>query len=176
MVVKFIVITFILLIIFSFIPIPIKIKFIYEDKIAKLFIYGFNINLRSLMQKKKNYSNVKKQKNKFNIENAKTILKKIDSSNFKPKLNLKITIDYGFSDASITGLSYGLINMMFPIVYRLFKVIFKFKNFDYHINPDFNNVKVKLQVNSIIYISLVNVMYMVFTIYITLKKTLKKQM
>ena len=166
------IIIFILLFIIFFIPIPIKIKFIYEDKIAKLFIYKFNVNIKEFLNKKKSPVAVKKTKNKRNIkfQNVKAILKDISSSKFKPRLKLKVKMDYGFSDAAITGLSYGLINIICPIIFELFNSIFKIKNFEYDLNPDFNNAKVKLQANSIIFISLVNVMYMVFIIFRNIRK------
>jgi len=169
------VIIFILLIIISFIPIPIKIKFIYEDKIAKLFIYKFNIKLKKFSKKIKSTTTPKKPKNKapIKLQNIKAILKKINNSKFKPRLKLKVKIDFGFSDAAITALSYGLINIIAPMVYELFKVVFKIKNFQYDLHPDFNNSKVKLQANSIIFISLVNVMYMVFIIFKNIRKPLK---
>jgi len=169
------VIIFILLIIICFIPIPIKIKFIYEDKVAKLFIYKFNINLKSFSKKTKSKSTSKniKKKRKIKFQNIKVILKKINSSNFKPRLKLKVKMDYGFSDAAITGLFYGFLNIMWPVVQELFNIIFKIKKFEYDFNPDFNNTKVKFQANSIIFISLVNVMYMVFIIFRNIRKPVK---
>ena len=169
------VIIFILLITICFIPIPIKIKFIYEDNVPKLFIYKFNMNLKSFSKgiKSKATSKNTKKKGSIKFQNIKMIIKKINSSNFKPRLKLKVKIEFGFSDAAITALSYGLINILWPIIYELFNVVFKIKNFQYDFNPDFNNAKVKLQANSIIFISLVNVMYMVFIIYKNIRKPLK---
>lgn len=166
----------VLLIIIAFIPIPIKINFIYENKIAKLFIYEFNINFKRFFDKEKLNVNIKKQKNKRHIKfsNVKVILNKINDSKFKPRLKLKIKIEFGFSDAAITGLCYGFINILSPILYQLFNIIFKIKDIQYDINPDFRNSKVKLQANSIIFISFVNVMYMVFIIFANIRKSLKK--
>lgn len=170
------VIIVILLIIVAFIPIPIKIKFIYENKIAKLSIFKFKINFKSFLSKEIIHANTKKQKIKGHIKlhNVKAILDKINCSRFKPRLNLKIKIDFGFSDAATTGLCYGFINILSPIFYQLFNIIFKIKNFEYDINPNFSNPKVKLQVNSIIFISLVNVMSMVFIIFSNIRKPLNK--
>jgi len=180
---KFIPIVIILLI---FLPLPIKVSLVSYDNRIFLYVFRIKFDIKKKIQKLiiyhkakieleqrenlkvkvkvRNKVTDKKQRFRFSLESVKRFIRKLCNISFKPLLRLKINLNYGFNDAALTGISFGLINCISPILYRVTDIFFKVKNYEYNVNPDFNsqNFKYKVEIKSIIFISLANVMYMAY--------------
>ena len=150
-----------ILIILFFIPIPIKFSFIYNNKSLNLYIYDRKISLKSI----KEHATRSINKLNDNNNNIKKLLLTLEKNKFKPILDLSIKINYGFEDASITAISYGLIQMLCSVNYPILINFFNVKAYKFELNPKFNKELLKIQIKSIIWISIAK------TIFIFIKFT-----
>lgn len=162
-------------ILIMFIPLPLFLTFIYEEN--KLAVYVYNIKVHP-SEKTKN--TVKKPKSNTMYPKAlyiriiKHIYRKSNHTLFKSSLKFKCNILYGLDDACATALLYGVLNSTLQCFYHLFSELFRVKDFDIDITPKFNKSIFKLKVNSIIFINLAKIIYIVYLIYISFKKGSKK--
>ncbi|MFL0196522.1 DUF2953 domain-containing protein [Clostridium sp. WILCCON 0269] len=148
-------------IIFLFIPFPVKIQIKYSNKKFTFKIYNLNITdkIKSI---KNNYSlDHPKIENKLSffvnaIKINSNLLKEIK---FKASIKLNINIIYGLEDAAHTALVYGLIPLINALGFKILSKIFIVKQNQIHIKPDFNNFYLKIDMTSIIYISLAKIIY-----------------
>ncbi|ERI91352.1 hypothetical protein HMPREF1982_03311 [Clostridiales bacterium oral taxon 876 str. F0540] len=169
-----------LLIILLLLPIPIKIRLSYLNKCLKLYIYRFQINPLKKKDKAEHKKKPKRTeiKRKLNFSDILFIIKNINRNKLKPVLKLQILLNYGLADAAVTGISYGVISYLISLVPNFFSIPFKIKKYKSTINPDFNNFKLETKIESIIYISLVKIIYMSFIViksFISIKKSHKKK-
>lgn len=170
-----IILKFILIFIFIlFIPIPIKFNIIYKEFIIYLKIYNksiFNFDLRNISS----YINIKnayKENNKriFFLKkyfknkeiNFKKLFKNLTSNKFKSFISVKTNIDFGISDAAICAIVYGFLWNLIMIIKVPLSLIFNTKDISLSINPRFNTNYLLFSINSIFYISLANIIYMIF--------------
>lgn len=173
---------FFLIIFVLFIPIPLKIYISYKNNMFIVKFYRFT--LYPLKYKKtvcKSYSKVKekdkfthKLKNSFNKDTLQKILYILCKNKFKPGLKLNLNIDYGFEDAALTGLSYGLLNTIFAPLQHIMNLIFKVKKLELNALPDFNGSKLNLEIKSIILISIAQIINICIKIGFTLYKSYKE--
>lgn len=152
-----------------FFPIPIKIIFTYFEKTVTLKIFNIKIDILKLIKNK----NINKSSKKFTKKNINymNLLSIYTNGKFKPLINIKIFITYGFNDAAYTGIIYGLLNAIFALQYQLISQIFTIKKYDFKLNPNFKKNIFDFNLNCIIFISLANVIYIVirFAIYLIFK-------
>jgi len=175
------------IIILIFLPLPIKVSVVSFDNRVILSIYNHKIDVMSRVKAaraaKRTELKVKKtiKRNrewlKVNSTTVRNFIRYINCKKFKPTLKLRIDLNYGFDDAAVTGMAYGLFNCASPIFYKAVDILFKVKNYKYNVNPDFNSKKFiyKIEIKSIIFISLANVIYMMFIIwnkFVRLPKTI----
>lgn len=165
------------IIVLIFLPFPIKVSFTYFDNRIFLSIYNHRIDVmrkinRAQTLKKagiKTENKLKKKKDlfKINSDTIRNFICDLNCKKFKPFLKLKIDLNYGFDDAAATGIAYGLFNCISPIFFKAMDIFFKVKKYKYNVNPDFNSkiFKYKVEMKSIIFISLANVIYMIFMIW-----------
>lgn len=159
------------LILLVFLPIPIKITFNYKNNSISLCIFKFKVNLFRRIKSKRNIeksTHTFKHKN-LDLDTVKLVLHKINSLKFKPTLRVNINLDYGFLDASSTGIAYGIICSLSPFLYKLLSVVFKIKKYNTAITPDFDNIKLSAQINSIIFVSLAKIIYIAITLFKSLR-------
>lgn len=174
--------TFILILIFLlFLPLPIKLDILYKEFIVDLKIYNkpiLSFDLRNIP----NHIDSNNEKNKINskisfikryLENKQLILKdlflKLNSNKFKPFINMKTNIDFGISDAAICAIVYGLLWNLTTIIRIPLNLIFNIKDISLSINPKFNTNYLLFSINSIFYISLANIIYIIFLLFKSFK-------
>lgn len=176
-------IIFILLLI-SFLPIPIKLSGIFNKDDYYLKLYGFSLLKKGRKKgeppKKKEekppakkVTKEPKQKEKFDLFKflkerieLKILYRNFKNSKFKPRLRVDGFFNYALGDPMQTALSYGAINMFLPIVYRGILLLFRSKKFKFDINPTLQGegyLNVKL--NCIIFFSIAHIIYMLFLIF-----------
>lgn len=162
-----------------FIPIPVKIRLIYKDKILNLYVYSFKINInKKIKQFKEKPSKPEKKKKGFdksiiNLDSIKLIVHKINCSRFKPTLRFLVNIEYGLIDAFSTGIAYGVIHSLSPFIYEALSVPFKIKKYNLKPKPNFNQLKLSAVLESIIFINLAKIIYMLLIVLATIRKIKK---
>lgn len=161
----FIIISITVLIVLLLIPIPIKVSAIYNNRLLAIKIYNYKINLQSKSQVERNA----KKTLAMDIH-IKPIIDFLQKNRFKPALKLKLKLAYGFGDAAYTGIFYGIINIIYPFFLELFKNIMEIKKSEFIVNPDFDKSIFNFEFKSIIFASLVQVIYMTVKILNIVRK------
>jgi hypothetical protein len=163
-------------------PIPLKIKFSYENYSFKLYVYRFRINLHKLLCKARNASKVKKSPAKekvsktMSLENVRYLMHEFNNLKFKPKLKFKLQLSYGLYDAAYTAVAFGYLHTFLSSLYNLFSIAFKIKRYKIDINPEYNKLKLETSIESIFSINIAKLIYILikmFKAYKTLNKTSK---
>lgn len=191
---------FLILFIFIFFPIPLKFYIYYNNsnyyiKLYKLTLFD-NEKLKKKREKKSHTRNIPPNNNqrdkkhkirehkKFNIKEIisfsfiKNSIHKFHNLKFKPILLLTGEVSYSFSDAARTAISYGSLCTLPSIINFFINIIFKVKKYDFKIIPVFEDKFIlRLETKSIIFISLANIIYMIFIflIYLLKNKNLKSK-
>lgn len=170
-----------LIIFLLFIPMPLKIYILYKNNKLIIRFYKFPI-YPSKDLKNISTSNAKaKEKSKLTVDlrkvfdkyTIKQIFYRFSKSKLKPSLKLDFNLDYGFEDAALTGLSYGLLNSFFAPLQNILSSLFKIKKLQLNAIPDFNGSKLNLEIKSIIYINIVQIINICFIIGLIILKSYK---
>lgn len=166
------------LIVIIFLPIPLKLKFTTFNKDYNVFIYNFS--LKKLIEKKtKGVPSKSKKKENPKIENQPKTKKVIDKSglisslkNNKFKLKLKFTLlfDYGLDDAFNTAMIFPLLNSISPFLFFILEIPFSIKKYRMSVSPKFNCNFIKLEIESIIFLSIAKIIYMTILILKNISK------
>lgn len=152
---NWIIIMFLLVFILSliFIPFPIFLNIKYEQN--KLYIYIYKFKIYPLKNNKK-----KQKKRKHKSPYPKSLYFDVLETVYrKSPFTFSLDMTYGFDDAAITAMSYGILNIILSGIYQLFYYNSKLKNFKVNINPIFNKNFCELEMKSIIFISLGKIIY-----------------
>lgn len=173
-----------LFIIIMFFPIPLKFYIYYYNNCYFVKLYNFTLFDNAAFKKKKEnikrkeYNPPIKDKSKYKASDLfksityrdiKVIINKLSKLKFKPVLNLSSKLQYSFDDAARTAISYGVLSNIPSIIYFCINIIFKIKKYDFEIIPHFNDkLLLKLESKSIIFISIANIIYMIFILFINL--------
>jgi hypothetical protein len=157
-----------------FLPIPIKITIFYEHNKLKVYIYKKSLNLPFLNNK---FNVVEKVKVETEIINHTPRIKKITEklyenyfkqnpyrgkikNKLKPSIKVDFNLAFGFEDAAITGMSYGLFSTVPYTLRNLIEKRLKIKRYLVNIEPCFNNPTLKFRIISIFSLNLVQIIYM----------------
>ena len=161
-----------ILIALIFIPIPVKTRLSYNDGLCNFYIYKYKLKIDSktvvnYIQKKDIKSKISKKKTLYTnmFKNASKLIEKLCANKLKAGLKLKIDLCFGHPDAACTAILFGLLNACIAPSLELLSFIFRLKKHNFKILPSFNKPVLKLEVNSIIFVSFANVIYMMFIIY-----------
>jgi hypothetical protein len=156
-----------------FIPIPLHLKVNYSENKLHFFIYGKKVALKRRVTKKVQH-NVKSTdyigKFKHYFVFFRHTLENLTHSHLKPKLYLNYKLNIGFEDALETAIVFGVLNEFPPMIYSYLHKLFVVKNYEFSLTPDFNDVTIDLDVNSILKISIANTIYIVIIILFHLLK------
>lgn len=148
-------------ILFLLIPIPIKLNINYSNHNYNLYIYNFKLNAEKLLNHYKKKTIIKPLKEEdFDLKSMLHLVNYISSLKYKPTIRLKFYFNYGFVDASNTAIAYGYIYSMSPILYKILNIPFKIKRYDYNIKPNFEGPFLESNINSIIFVNLIKIIYM----------------
>lgn len=150
-------------IVILFIPFPIKIKLLYFNKNFIFKIYNFNVSDKLKINKNKYLLDYTHRKNGLSlfINTAKSCSQFIKELKFKPSIKINIKIIYGLEEAAHTAMLYGLIPLIDTFISNMVSKLFNIRQKQTYIIPNFNNLYFKIQLNSIIYISLAKIIYTV---------------
>ena len=165
----------IFLIILIFAPIPLKFNIYYSLKDYHIKLY--NIKIISKKKHKFNLSDINKKNidssskifSKFftDFKNFRLLLFKFYKLKFKPLIRIKYQISYSLNDAAKTAIFYGVLSQFIPVVYFSNNIFFKTKKFDFSINSLFEDkFLVKIEISSIIFISIANIIFMIVILLI----------
>lgn len=166
----------IIILLILLLPIPIKVSICYSKENYYIKLYKFTIlknhteNWVENNKKKINQKKVTKKKKNSNFFftrsfDPKKILKALDRNKFKPTLRLEGSLSYSLNDAAKTAISYGAISATMPLILRIITVLFKSKKFKFPITPQFkDDFIVNFDIKSIIFLSLAQIIYMLFLI------------
>ena len=169
-------VTFFIITLILFIPIPIKIRLEYLNKDFKLklfncIIFSSKIGIENKLIKKiiiKRKKNIKRNIHKKNLTNKKLSFKKlyknINSNKMKPRVKLNGYINYGVEDAALCALLYGLLCNIPSLAHIILQIVFKVKNLALNINPKFNTFTLSFGITSIFYFNIVNIIYISYSI------------
>jgi hypothetical protein len=154
------IIVFLITITIILFPIPLKITLKYSNKILEIYVY--NKKLQRKVHKKGKL--VKKQKNtsynSYTLSDMKLIINKFIGLKFKPTLSLVTNVEYGFDDAALVAILFGLIHSTYSFLYLLLLNFVKIKKIDHKVIPNFKEKSLNIEIHSIIYTSLAKIIYM----------------
>lgn len=162
-------VTLIIIIIFLIIPIKLKFTVLYQDRFINVYIFNKELKIKEkVSEEEANVKNAKRAERfikKLLPQDIETVIDKLNKNRFKSKLKLKLEINFGFEDAALTGITSGIFHSFSPVMYVLSSKIFNITNYDYILNPQFNNPMLNIRILSIISTNLAKIIYMLFIIY-----------
>ncbi len=161
---KIFLIVLLIILIIAFIPIPIKLRIHLNQSETSVFLYSKKINLNkqntSHQKTKASVSETKKKSNNtYEFLNLKNICFTLINNKHKPKIKFNMDLKFGFEDAALTGLSYGLFSAIYPLLYHTLQLFFNIPKFQVNLNPDFEKITYKLNLKCIISISIAKAIY-----------------
>lgn len=173
-----------ILLILSFLPIPIKLSLAFNKEDYYVKLYRFSILKKNKKPKKdtkeektaspkesshkkaptKEKSNpMKFLKDRINI---KILYRNFRDAKFKPLLRVDGFFNYSLGDPMNTAISYGAISMVLPFLYRGILLLFRSKKFKFDINPTLQSESyLNIKLNCIIFFSFAHIIYMLFLIF-----------
>lgn len=181
-------IVFFLIILLLFIPIKIPLKIFFEENKLEIYIFSrliFPVTKRvnSTPKRKEEEHKSKDKKIKkhkkppLDLEDYITIggslIYKLYNYKFKPKLKIDININIGLEDAATTALICGSLYSVNPIIYYILLLIFKIPDFNFEVKPIYNKSVIKFYITSIIYVSLVKIIFMIIYLLISFIKEVR---
>jgi hypothetical protein len=163
-----------LIIILLVIPIPIKFSFKYTKNTFNIYIYNFKINLKKSMnflkeKGKKTTATFKEEDHKLDLSSVFALINYIDTIKYKPTLRFRLYCNYGLIDASKTAITYGYIYALSPLIYKSLNIPFKIKKYDYDIEPNFEGTFLESNIDSIIFVNIIKIIYMFIVIRTKIK-------
>jgi hypothetical protein len=173
-----------IIVVLLFLPIPIWLKLTYNDSIANLYIYKFKIDLNKLFKKTKEKAKTSPKARKLtkslkkielSLSDIKFIINRLNCIRFKPTLRINLNINYGLSDASITGIFYGVISTVNSLMHNICTIFFKVKKYSSEIKPEFQKLDFKAEITSIIFISIAKIIYILIILLKTYKNIKKRK-
>lgn len=150
------------LLVLFFIPFPMIIKFRYRAMDFELYIYKKKINIKKRLESVKKKQIKPKEKTKIELNDVRQIIHKIDCSKFKPTLRTTLKLRLGLYDAAATGIFSGILHTLSPILYKCFTILFKVKEYDFKVTPEYNDALLEAEVDCIIFINIAKIIYMTF--------------
>lgn len=139
-------------------PIPVKLKIVYKNGQFTVYIYNMKLSKTTLKGRKKD-------KGKTNLTNLLNTFLSLKNNKLKPVIKLDVNFTYGFDDPAYTAIVYGLICSSYRIFTDILSSMFKIKKYHIHVLPSMNKVICDFQLNSIIFINLVKIIYIQFIIH-----------
>ena len=128
-----------------------------------MYIYRKQVLTLDREAKEKTVRAAKKAKRKG--LNYRNLLRSFNNLKLKPSLKFKLNLTYGLGDAAATGLAYGLIYNLHPLIYQIFLHVFNVNKYIFNIEPDFDKQIFELSVESIISANLVKIIYMIIAVF-----------
>lgn len=160
------IIFFLITLIIILFPIPIKLTLKYSNKVLEIFIYNKKIKVKThsnVVQKTIVKINTRNKFFKsFTFSDFKFIIYKYMKLKFKPTITLNTKLEYGFDDAALVAILFGLFHSAYSFLYLTLLNFAKIKKINLKIIPYYEKNDLNMEVLSIIYISLAKIIYMAF--------------
>jgi hypothetical protein len=160
---------FLLILIIVLFPLPIKLSLHFVNNNLKIYIYNINITYKRRVTKKASLEIKSKDyigRIKFYYRIINSLHDKLKNNLFKPYTFISLHLVYGFDDAALTGICYGFFYSFSPALYSIFNNYFHLKKYELSICPDYENSKFNFQCRGILFLSLVNTIYIVILVLI----------
>jgi hypothetical protein len=170
-----------------FFPLPLVLGIYFNENQGLFFkIYGFKLKFSTILEKIKNHkkkeiNNKKRKKTKEKkhkdslITNLQTIYLSLKKSFMKPYLFISLYNEYGFGDAAIDGIIYGLIYSLSSIPVLLIRSIINLRILKFQVKPTWNEEKFLLKLNIFIFFNISTIIvFLILYFYNTLKLKSKK--
>ena len=110
---------------------------------------------------------------KFYYRTVNNIHHRLKKSLFKPYAFISLHLVYGFNDAALTGISYGIFHSISPTFYALINDYFHLKKYELSICPDYETSKFNFEVRGIFFLSLANTLYIMLLVFLGFKEEKK---
>lgn len=153
-----------------FFPIRLRLTIIYKDGLLHTYLFNKELNIKQKVSKKKaDVETAKKVHFKLvNLlpHNLRKVIYKVSNSKIKLKAKLKFELDYGFEDAALTGIFFGIFNGLNSVIYKQFEYLLKIDKYEFNILPHFNEPMFNFRINCIISFNLAKIIYMLILIYV----------
>ncbi|OPJ63183.1 DUF2953 domain-containing protein [Clostridium oryzae] len=155
----------VLIVLLAILLFPIRLKFttVYENRMFRVYFFNKELNAKKKVMEEKanvrNYNIAHRKFYKIFKENFSTAIEKLSRNPHKIKAAVKFELRYGFEDAALTGIAYGLFNGINSFIYVYLRKLFNMKDYKFDIIPDFKNPQFNFRITSIIYFNLVKVIY-----------------
>lgn len=167
----------VVLLILFFVPLPLYLTFSYSNNKLSVFIYKTKVfptqNTKKSLKKPKNKTLYPKL---LYFKILQQIYNKSGHFLFKSSLNITFDINFGLGDSYNTAIFYGLLSSFINSGYHFFNKIFRIKNYQVLLTPEFNKSMLKFTVKSIMFINLAKIIYMSILIYYYFKNGSKNSL
>lgn len=169
------IIVFLLTLTIILFPIPLKITLKYSNKTLEVFIYNKKLKKKALSKSDiKNSSEINLSKS-IELKDMKQIFNKVKKLKLKFALSLNTKLEYGFDDAALVAILFGLIHSAYSLLYSLLINYVEVKKINLKVIPHFEESDFNMETLGIIYMNLVKIIYMAFIILICLIKIKHKK-
>ena len=169
------IIVFLLTLIIILFPIPLKITLKYANKTLEVFIYNKKLKTKAVSKSDlQNLPEINLFKS-FKLEDMKLIYYRVKKLNLKFSLSLNTKLEYGFDDAALVAISFGLIHSAYSFLYSFLMNYVAVKKVSLKVIPHFEENDFNMETLGIIYMNLVKVIYMAFVVLICLIKIKHKK-
>lgn len=154
-------------------PIPIKFTLIYYKNSLHIYLYRKEITFKKRVPKKVSH-NIKSRdyigRIQYYFHTAKNLSLRLKLNKFRPQITFLLNISTGFEDAAETAVCCGALYSFSPVIYIILRNYFNVKKYSFTVNPDYDSPKFEARLNSIIWISIVNTIYISILVIYTIKK------
>jgi len=165
---NFILIILLALIILLF-PIHLKITLKYSNKLLGISFNSKKLKLKKTLKKNSVTDvvskSIKRILGSLTLNDIKLIVYTIKDFKFKAKLTLNTKLEYGFDDAALVAILFGLIHSIYSFLYLALTNFVNVETIDFNVIPHFKENDVNIDFLSIIYINLAKIIYMAFMIF-----------
>lgn len=151
---------FLIILFLIFVPFPVKIFVSLKNNALSIFIYKFRV-----YNSKKIKKTIKNKSDNLNPDLFKKSINSLKSIKFKPILNFHMYLCYGFDEADKTAIFYGVLCNIYTIIQRFLQMIFNINKINFDTKLNFNKNIINLNINSIIFISFANIIYIAFVLF-----------
>lgn len=152
-----------------FFPFKIKLSLIYQDNKIHVYIFSKQFHVKEkIAEDVTNACNAKKFSDALDKLLPKSFRRTINilrRNRLKPGVHFNCELNYGFEDAALTGISYGVFSSLSAAVYELISEFCNVRKYNFVINPQFNNPMLNFRISSIISINLVKIIYIVIILF-----------
>lgn len=146
-----------------FLKIPISFKILIENTHIVIKLYNFTLfdtlNKPKVSKNIKNKNSKRKNTSNISLPEIQEIFQRISSNKFKPSIKYYLSLHLGLEDSCTLALLYGSLYNFSPIMYTILNSFFNIKDYNFIITPHFNQKILNVEIKSIIYASIANIIY-----------------